>query len=216
MQIKYLAHASFLITSGSGTKLVTDPYTTGGPIRYGEVNEAADIVTISHGHGDHSNAAGVKGNPRIVKETGTTEIKGIRFRGFPAFHDDTQGKQRGNIIIFCFAVDGMNVCHLGDLGAPLSDQQAAELGKIDVLLIPVGGHFTIDAKVASQVCDKLKPKVIIPMHFKTDKLDYPIASVEDFLSQKANVTRLHRSEADFTAGKLPTSTQIMVLEPARL
>ncbi len=214
MNIKWLGHASFLITSDTGTRIIADPYTTGENFRYGEIEEEADIVAVSHGHGDHNNIAAVKGNPEIINQVGITEAKGITFNGLPTAHDNAGGRQRGSNIIFCFEVDGIKVCHLGDLGHLLSDQQAAELGKIDILLIPVGGYFTIDAKAATQVAEKLAPRVIIPMHFKTDKLDFPIAGVDEFLKGKQNVSRLEVSEVVFKPGLLPDYTQIVVLKPA--
>jgi len=212
MKIKWLGHASFMITSETGTKIITDPYVTAENLNYGEIKESADIVTVSHEHGDHSNVSGVRGNPEVVR--GTAKVKGIEFKGIPTYHDDAEGKVRGNNTILCFEVDGIRVCHLGDLGHPLSDKQTAELGSVDILLIPVGGFYTIDAKVASQLCDRLKPKVIIPMHFKNNKCTFPIAGVDEFLQGKEGVSRLDASEAEFKQGELPASTQILVLKPA--
>jgi len=212
MKVKWLGHASFLITSDSGTKIVTDPYAAGGGIKYGEIKESADIVTVSHEHFDHNNVASVGGNPAVVK--GDAEAKGIKFEGIATYHDTSEGKERGNNTIICFEVDGIRVCHLGDLGHPLSDKQVAEAGKVDIVLAPVGGFFTIDAKVASEVCSKLNPRVVIPMHFKNDKLDFPISGVDDFLQGKEEVSKLESSEAEFKAGQLPAATQIVVLEPA--
>jgi L-ascorbate metabolism protein UlaG (beta-lactamase superfamily) len=212
MKVKWLGHASFLITSDSGTKIITDPYATGSGLRYGEIKESADIVTVSHEHFDHNNVAAVGGNPAVVK--GDAEAKGMKFKGIATYHDASEGKERGNNTIICFEVDGVRVCHLGDLGHPLSSQEVDEVGKVDVLLTPVGGFFTIDAKVASEVCSKLSPRVIIPMHFKNDRLDFPIAGVEDFLQGKEGVTKPDSSEAEFKAGALPRTTQIVVLKPA--
>jgi len=211
MKVKWLGHASFMITSDAGTRIITDPYGTGEKIRYGEIKESADIVTVSHDHFDHNNISAVQGNPEVVRDT--TEVKGIKFKGIPTHHDDAGGSKRGNNIIFCFEVDEVKVCHLGDLGHPLSDKQVAELGEVDVLLIPVGGFYTIDATTATQTCDQIKPKVIIPMHFKNNKCALPIESVDEFLKGKMNVTQLDASEADFKPGELPASTQIMVLKP---
>jgi len=214
MNIRWLGHATFMISSDDGTRIITDPYTTGGKLSYGEIQETADIVTTSHGHGDHNNVGAVRGNPAIVDQAGITEVKGIKFQGISTAHDDAGGTQRGNSIMFCFEADGMRVCHLGDLGHMLDDKQAAELGQIDILLIPVGGYYTIDAQVATRVADKLAPRLVIPMHFKTEKCDFPITGVDEFLQGKTNVTRLEVSEAEFHAEHLPTSTQIVVLIPA--
>jgi len=212
MKIKWLGHASFVITSDAGTKIITDPYETGGDLSYGQIKESADIVTISHDHTDHNNVAAVQGSPKVVR--GAVEVRGIKFNGIPTYHDDAGGGKRGKNTIICFEVDGIRVCHLGDLGHQLSDSQLAELGRVDVLLIPVGGFYTIAPKLAAQLGDRLKPKVIIPMHYKTDKCDYPIAGVEEFLRGKKEVSRLDASEAEFKAGELPATTQIVVLKPA--
>jgi L-ascorbate metabolism protein UlaG (beta-lactamase superfamily) len=210
MKIKYLAHAAFLITLDNGARIITDPYETSPGIAHKEIKETADIVTVSHEHGDHNNVAAVKGNPIILRDGG--KIKGIKIRAATAYHDNQGGAQRGKNIVFCFEVDGVNVCHAGDLGHELSAEQIKAIGRVDVLMIPVGGNYTIDAKVAAKVCDQLKPKVIIPMHYKTDKIMIPIAGVEDFLKSKSNVTRSNESEIEFKAGKLPGATQIIVLK----
>ena len=212
MKIKWLGHACFMITSDTEVKIITDPYVTGGGLSYGEIKESADIVTVSHEHDDHNNVAAVRGSPEVVR--GTARVKGIEFKGIPTYHDDSGGSQRGKNTIFCFTVDGIGVCHLGDLGHQLSDTQVAELGIVDILLIPVGGFFTIDAKVAGQVCDRLKPRVIIPMHYKNNKCAYPIAGVDEFLQGKEGVSRLDTSEVEFKQGELSASTQIIVLKPA--
>ena len=218
MKIKWLGHASFMITSDKGIRIITDPYdaayVAANGSSYGEIKEAADIVTVSHDHADHNNAATVRGNPQVVKGATTAEVKGISFKGVPTYHDEAKGQQRGENTIFCFEVDGIKVCHLGDLGHQLSDAQVAELGRIDILLIPVGGFFTIDAKTASQVCSVLAPGVVIPMHYKTSKCGFPIAKVDEFLRGKEKVSRLDASEVEFKQGELPAATQIIVLKSA--
>ena len=167
-------------------------------------------MTVSHEHGDHNNISAVTGKPKIVK---TSElVKGISIKAVETAHDDKGGSQRGKNTIFCFNVDGIHVCYAGDLGHELTAEQVKALGKVDVLMIPVGGFFTIDAGTAAKVCDQLKPKVIIPMHFKTAKLGLPIADVEPFLKDKGNVTRSKESGIELKAGKLPGLTQIIVLK----
>ena len=212
MKIKWLGHASFMITSETGIKIITDPYVVDERLRYGEIKESADIVTVSHEHGDHSNVSAVRGNPEVVR--GTARVKGIEFMGISTYHDDAEGESRGKNTVFCFEVDGVRVCHLGDLGHQLNDKQVADLGSVDILLIPVGGNYTIDTKVAGQVCDKLKPKVVIPMHFKNDKCAFPIAGVDEFLRGKKDVSQLDASEVEFKQGELPATTKIVVMEPA--
>ena len=214
MKIKYLGHATFVITSNAGVKIITDPYETGPDLTYGKITESADIVTVSHEHFDHGNVAAVKGNPEVVNRAGRSVAKGIGFNGIASYHDEAGGSLRGDNIIFCFEMDGVRVCHLGDLGHRLDDKQLKEIGSVDVLLIPVGGFYTIDAKVATEVCNQLKPRVIIPMHYKTEKGLAGISGVEGFLSGKANVSRPDSSQAEFKPGELPATVQIIVLKPA--
>jgi L-ascorbate metabolism protein UlaG (beta-lactamase superfamily) len=212
MKIRYLAHSSFLITSGSGTRIVTDPYTVNEGTRYKPISETADIVTISHGHGDHNNVASVKGKPQVVRDS--AEVKGIKIKAVPTFHDASGGKERGRNTVFCLDVDGVRVCHCGDLGHKFTAEQLKEIGKVDVLIIPVGGFFTIDARTAGEVMGQVGAAVTIPMHYKTEKVDYPIAGVEEFVKGKQNVTRVDGGEVELKAGQLPKDPQIMVLKPS--
>jgi len=212
MKIKWLGHASFLISSDSGVRIITDPYEPNDKLRYGEINESADIATVSHDHFDHSNVAAVKGNPQVVKDN--AEIKSIKFKGIATFHDATGGKDRGSNTIFCFEVDRVKICHLGDLGHGLTADQVAAIGAVDVLLLPVGGFYTIDAAVASRVAEQLKPGVVIPMHFKNNQCDFPITGVDEFLRGKKDISQPDVSETEFKARELPSTTQIIVLKPA--
>jgi len=214
MVIKWLGHSCFLITSKKGVRIVTDPYAVGGGINYSPIREIADVVLVSHGHADHNNVSAVQGKPEVVKGSGVRTARGIQFRGVATYHDGSKGKLRGANIVFCFTVDDIKLCHLGDLGHVLSQIQMDEIGTVDVLFIPVGGSFTIDATEAGQVCDQLNPKVIIPMHFKTPKCAYPVASVADFLEGKKKVRKLGSSEAEFELENLPGGGEIAVLEPA--
>jgi len=214
MKIRWLGHASFLITSAAGIRIITDPYSPGGDLDYGEIQETADIVTVSHDHFDHSNVDVIGGNPRVVRDVMPLEFKGIGIRGVPTHHDDTGGDQRGNNIIFCLDIDDISVCHLGDLGHLLTAEQLTEVGAVDVLLIPVGGFFTIDARVASEVCEQLAPGVVIPMHYKNERCRFPITGVEEFLKDKTGISRRAGSEVELKREALPAPTQIIVLKPA--
>jgi len=216
MKVKWLGHASFLFTSDEGTKILTDPYELGMfGVNYGKIEEAADIVIVSHDHPDHNNVGGVPGSPQVVKGAGRHQVKGIEFRGIASYHDDTGGSQRGPNNIFCFTVNGVRVCHLGDLGHVLSDQQLAEIGEVDVLLAPMAGTYTLDAAAASRVVDQIKPRVVIPMHFKTVKCPtFPVTDVEPFLAGKTNVKRIESAEAEFKKEQLPSATEIVVLKHA--
>ncbi len=213
MKVKWLGHSSFLITSDSGIKVITDPYTPNERLTYGEIKESANIVTVSHEHGDHNNVAAVGGNPEVVREA--AKVRGITFRGIATYHDDADGSKRGNNTIFCFEMDGMVVCHLGDLGHPLSAQQVKEIGRVDILFIPVGGNYTIDAKVATEVCNNLAAKVVIPMHYQNERCpDFPVSGVDDFLNGKAVVSRQDISEVDIMEVNLSDTTRIITLQPA--
>lgn len=214
MKVKWLGHSCFLITSDGGTRLITDPYTVGAGISYSAIKESADVVTVSHEHADHNNVSAVQGNPEVIKGSGVKNAAGIEFRGIATHHDESRGKERGANTVFCFTVDAITLCHLGDLGHLLSQEQVAAIGAVDILFIPVGGFFTIDAAAASEVCRQLKPKVIIPMHFKTPKCAYPISAVDSFLEGKEGVRRWDKSEAEFQAGELPAESEIVVLQPA--
>lgn len=214
MKVKWLGHSCFLITTRGGVRIITDPYAVGEDIKYSPIKETADIVVVSHGHSDHSNVSAVQGKPEVIKGNGTKTAQGIQFKGIAAYHDASQGTQRGPNTIFCFTVDDIKLCHLGDLGHVLSPGKANEIGAVDILFIPVGGFYTIDAYVASQVCNQLKPKVVIPMHFRTPKCAYPIAGVEDFLKGRKNVRKVEDSEAEFERERLPAATEIVLLQPA--
>jgi L-ascorbate metabolism protein UlaG (beta-lactamase superfamily) len=217
MKIQWLGHASFLLTSDSGTRIITDPYTPGAfGLDYAPIAAEADVVTVSHEHADHNDVAGVKGKPQIIRGAGAHEAKGIRFKGVATYHDESTGTQRGENTLFCFAVDGVNVCHLGDLGHALDDRAVAEAGPVDVLLVPVGGNFTIDAAVANRVCDRLRPKIVIPMHFQNDRCpNFPVTGVDDFVALRSSVKRIDGSEVTVGKEELPSAVETVVLRPAR-
>lgn len=214
MKIEWLGHASFLITSQDGTRIITDPYGQFDGLNYEPISESADIALVTHQHGDHYGGK-VGGSPEEITGTGTTTVKGIEFKGIASHHDQSGGKERGDNVIFCFEIEGVKLCHLGDLGHPLSREQAAQIGQVDILFVPVGGFFTIDAREATEICDQINPAVIIPMHVRNKKCDFPIATVEDFLSGKENVEKVGGSEKTFDRASLPAETRIVVLEPAK-
>ena len=216
MKVKWLGHAAFLITSEAGVKIITDPYQPGMfGVDYSEIDEAADIVVVSHDHPDHNYVKGVPGNPQVVQGDRAQEAKGIGFTPVASFHDDSGGSQRGPNNIFCFTVDGVRLCHMGDLGHTLSQQQVAAVGEVDVLLIPVAGNFTLDPAGAHRVIEQLKPHVAIPMHYRTDRCpSFPVCGVDDFLEGKDNIRRAGAAEVELKAGRMPAATEILVLEHA--
>lgn len=193
MDITYLGHASFLLRGNSG-KVVTDPYDS-EMMQHNFPKTEADIVTISHQHGDHNNVTGVvmadpnttQPNPLVLTMPGEYEKKGIRIQGFPSFHDKNQGSERGKNIIYKITIDDVDILHCGDLGHSLKSETVDEIGSVDVLLIPVGGFYTIGPDEAVDVVSKLEPAVVIPMHYKASGFNPEImeklASVDEFLDK---------------------------------
>lgn len=217
MKIRYLGHAAFLITTGDGRKIVTDPYEPGGfggAIGCGALEEPADFVTVSHQHADHNYVKMVPGNPTVISRAAEETHEGILFRALTTHHDASRGAERGANIVRVIEADGITVCHLGDLGHTLSPEDATALGALDVLLVPVGGTFTVDAKGATAVINRLRPRIAIPMHYRTPKVSLDIAPVDDFLAGKPRVRRIEGSEIDLDKGSLPEPTEIVVLQPA--
>lgn len=215
VKVKWLGHACFEVTGG-GVTVVTDPH-DGSSLGLPPPRSKADVVLISHDHFDHADGRRLVSKPdaAVVNKPGTHEVRGVRIRGVPSHHDDAGGSKRGSNTIFTFELEGIKFCHLGDLGHVLTPSQVAEVGEVDVLFTPVGGTFTIDAEAASRVVEQLKPKVVIPMHFKVPGLKLPISGVEPFLRGKARVERLDKNEVELTKEGLPAETKVVVLSPPK-
>ncbi len=211
MKIKWFGHACFLLEAEDGTKVITDPFDESVGYRIPE--EEPDIVTVSHSHFDHNAVDLLQGNPEVVKGIGEKKIKGIIFKGIKSFHDKSRGAQRGTNTIFVFALDGIRFCHLGDLGHLLTSEQLEEIGEVDVLFIPVGGTFTIDGREAQEVSKQLNPKLIIPMHYKTESCSIGIDSCEEFLKGFKKVERA--TEWRGNKELLPSEQTVLVLEYAK-
>jgi L-ascorbate metabolism protein UlaG (beta-lactamase superfamily) len=217
MKMKWYGHASFLIRSAKGLKIIIDPYEAGGfggAIGYGKIPDVADIVLVSHEHADHNHVQGLPGSPKVVRGSGSHRVDNLEIRGIATYHDGTKGSERGENTIFCFVLDGLRICHLGDLGHVPSEQMAKEIGPVDVLLIPVGGVYTIDPTQATQAAQRLNSRVIIPMHFKTPRCGFPLAAVEEFTKGKSGVKTPKASEVEIRKETLPASPEIVVLQPA--
>lgn len=215
MKIKWFGHAAFLITAQDGTRIITDPYKPGcfsGALSYKPIKESADIVTISHEHDDHNYAIQIGGKPHVVREVGTRTIKNIKINGITTCHDQSRGRERGLNTVFVIMVDNLALCHLGDLGHRPTPEETKQIGLVDILFIPVGGVFTIDAKQATDVVEALTPRLVIPMHYKTPECGFPIASVEDFLKGKKIVKRIESSEVEVDQSNLPKQMEIWVLK----
>lgn len=212
MKIKWFGHSCFLITSAHGVRILTDPFDD--TVGYEVPQIAADIVSTSHQHFDHNNTEIVEGKFFLVNKTGTFSNKNIKMKGIAAFHDEHNGRERGRNIIYNFIVDGIRVCHCGDLGHMLTHEQAAEIGPVDVLLLPVGGVATIGAEQAKQVAGLLKPELIIPMHFQTEVLTFPLEQVERFIGKmgKSKCIYTGKQEIELQPGKFSASSpKVMVL-----
>jgi len=182
MEIKYLAHASFLIKT-KDAKVVMDPF---DPKFVGLKfsKQEADIVTISHSHKDHSYTELIEGAPLILTWPGQFEKKGVRIWGFHSFHDKVEGKERGENVMYKLESEGVSILHCGDIGAIPSDEQIDEIGDVNILLVPVGGKYTITADEAIQLIKKVEPTIVIPMHYGRPELAIEgLAPLEEFLKK---------------------------------
>lgn len=180
MLILHHGHSEFLIETEDGFRILTDPFDA--HVGYPMKKVPCDAVTVSHGHGDHCFIEKAEGSFAVADKSGITHLSSdVTAMGVPSFHDECEGQKRGKNLIFVIEADGLRIAHLGDLGAwdnALLDQ----LGHIDILLVPVGGFYTIDASSAAALCQYLQPRIVIPMHYKTQvNADWPIAPAEDFL-----------------------------------
>jgi len=185
MEISYLGHSSFKIKTKSAT-VITDPFDPKMVgLKYSGVE--GDIVTISHAHSDHNAADKVVGAKKVLEGPGEYEVMGVSLIGYPSFHDSKKGEERGKNTIFVIEAEGLRIAHLGDLGHALSDDLVNELGSIDILMIPVGGVFTIGPKDAVEIVGKIDPYFIIPMHYAVPGLNAEtfagIGAVEPFLKE---------------------------------
>lgn len=218
MKVKYYGHAAFKVTTDKGTKIIFDPYESGsfnGAIGYGKITEEADVVITSHDHGDHNYTKDIKGNFTKIDMEGTFDIKDIKTTEIPTFHDTSGGKERGNNLISVVTADGMSLVHMGDIGHDLDDATLRKIGKVDIMLIPVGGFFTVDADAATKIMNAISPKITIPMHYKTDKCSFPIGTVDSFTKGKNNIKMLdQQSEIEIKKDALPASPEIIVLKCA--
>jgi L-ascorbate metabolism protein UlaG (beta-lactamase superfamily) len=217
--LRYFGQSFFVLTTPGGTRIAIDPFgNIGLPMPTGVT---ADVVTISHEHGDHNNAALIQGNPKVLRGLVPGSWASIRERvgdaliyNVPSFHDDQGGTSpRGLNAIFVIETGGLRIAQLGDLGQTvLTEGQLKAMGAIDILLIPVGGGpFTINGEQASRIVEAIRPRVVIPMHFKTaERPTWPGTDEQSFIAGKPNVARVG-STASFTRGALPSSQQVTVM-----
>lgn len=181
MKIKWLGHSSFLLTESTGISVLTDPFDH-TMVGYELSAPKVDIVTLSHGHADHNYLEGVPGYKQVYSAPGKFEYEDrVHITGIQSFHDDCEGKARGKNVIYRFGMDGVNICHMGDIGEPCSPELIERLLPVNVLLIPVGGNYTIDAERAKEYVDRLMPDIVIPMHYKIKHCELDIDKVEPFV-----------------------------------
>lgn len=212
--ITWLGHSAFLLEQDGGIKIVTDP--PASSVGYPASSVEADVVTISHNHYDHNNIGMVKGDPETVKGEGEKSLKDIKFEGILSYHDELKGKKRGVNTIFTWEIAGVRFAHLGDFGQQeIDSEQLAKLKDVDVLLIPVGGTFTIDGDQAREIVNQVNPSIAIPMHYKTDACTINIAPVDRFL-QGAEIVQnfaVHGvSKTTLSKDKLPEELEIWVFD----
>ena len=184
MQIFWKGQSCFqILTSknkGEQTSIIIDPFSE--EIGFELQKLEADILLTTHSHPDHNNIKAVSGNPFLISGSGEYEIKEIFIRGIPAFHDGSRGKERGEITIYTIEAEDIRLCHLSDLGqAELTSDQLEKIGSVDILMIPVGGVYTVDGKGAVKIISQIEPKITIPMHYQIPKLKYKLEGVDKFL-----------------------------------
>jgi L-ascorbate metabolism protein UlaG (beta-lactamase superfamily) len=217
MKLRYLGHAAFELVSEGGTKVIFDPYESGaydGALQYGPISGRYDLAVVSHDHADHRDPGVTSRSANVVDGPGTFDFEGIRVISRSTFHDESEGSERGGNLVSVVELDGMRIAHLGDLGHTLGREELAALRAVDVLLLPVGGHFTIDAATAAGLVGEIEPGIVIPMHFKTEKVAFPIAPVDVFTELMENVEVKGGSELTVTKKDVPEATKVVVLEPA--
>lgn len=215
MKITYLGHATFLLESGPN-RILIDPYDE--KVGYPMPRVDATAVLVTHEHGDHNNLAMAGGTPRVIRglvagkwHTVEETIDGVRIHSVPTYHDDTKGSQRGLNAVFVMEAEGLRVVHLGDLGHPLDDSTAEAIGRPDVLMIPVGGHYTIDAAQAHALATRLRPSIVIPMHYKTEvNAGWPIGTLDAFLAS-AHVSKRVGHAVTVEKSTLPRKTEVWVM-----
>ncbi|MBO5412027.1 MAG: MBL fold metallo-hydrolase [Clostridia bacterium] len=198
MRIQYLGHSCFRLTSASGTAVVTDPYRgVGYEMPKGVFS---DIITVSHGHFDHNYISGVEGAFSVVNTAGEFQINDVEIVGVESFHDSMQGVLRGKNCIFTIQMDGIRVCHFGDLGEEVSSEILQKIGNVDVVLLPIGGTYTITAEQAKEYVDALAPIAVIPMHYKPKDGALDIDCAKNFLSlfDEKMIERAEKGEFDFS------------------
>ena len=208
MEITWLGHSCFKL-KGKQATVITDPFSPATGYTLGKVT--ADIVTVSHPHPGHSYVQGVADEPRVLKSPGEYESAGVLTVGVHTYHDNEKGAQRGKNTAFVIDVDDVMICHLGDLGHVLTAEQVAEIDGVDVLLIPVGNVSTIDAVQAAQIVRQLEPKIVIPMHYKTEAEKKDLETADRFLKEMGVKEAIAQPKLLVNKSSLPLTMQVVML-----
>ena len=181
MTLSWLGHSCFRL-EGKEASLLTDPFSKEIGLRVPRIKD--QVVLLTHDHYDHANTEGAEPGTMIIRNPGEYEVKGVYIQGIPSFHDNAGGAERGPNTIYCIKFEEVVFCHLGDLGQEVLDEKQLDfLGDVDVLMIPVGGKYTIGAKEAVKIIGQIEPKIIIPMHYKVPDLKIDIEPVDKFLKE---------------------------------
>ena len=207
MKLKWYGHSCFSLTFADGTTLITDPFddTTGYPL----CTARADAVLSSHDHFDHNHIASISGSPTMINTPGMHELNGIKITGTAAFHDPEEGKLRGKNVIFAVEAEGLKLVHLGDLGHDLDDDQIEELGKLDAVLLPIGGTYTLNCQQASDLADRLQVKTVIPMHYRRGDMGFEVLqTLQEFLILRPGYQEIPGNSLEIT-DDMPETTIVL-------
>jgi len=204
-----LGHSCFKIKDKQVT-LITDPYSP--DLGYSLGKQAANVITVSHQHPGHSFVQDINGNPKIVTGPGEYEISNMLIMGVSTFHDSEKGLKKGKNTVYLMEISEVSICHLGDLGHVLTDEQVEELGNVDVLLLPVGGVSTVNAPVATEIVRQLEPKIVVPMHYKTQAINGQLEPVDRFLKEIGVHDINPQAKLSITKSGLPLSMQVILLD----
>jgi len=210
MFINWLGQSCFKIQDKEKI-IITDPFGLDCGLKPPRLK--ADIVTVSHQHNNHNNIKSIMGEPLVITEPGEYEFKDIYIYGLASWHDNQQGAQRGNNIIYRFEIDDLSVTHLGDLGHLLTDEQIASLEGTDVLFVPVGGTYTLDSQQAVKVVSQIEPRIVIPMHYAIPKLKIKLDSIDKFCKEIGICTQERPTKVKITTKDLPQEhTKVIVMQ----
>ncbi len=207
MEISWLGHSCFQLR-GKNVTLITDPFSPQLGHSLGKIS--ASIVTISHNHPGHNYTGGVNGDPRIVRGPGEYEISDVLITGVASYHDNKHGQELGRNTIYIIHMDDLVICHLGDLGHVLQEEQLEEVADADMLLVPIGGQHTINAAQAAEVISQIEPHIVIPMHYSPPTGDAP-NPLDKFCREMGIEAINPQPKLSITRSALPAETQVVIL-----